>query len=91
MKDIAIVLFVAPPALMLIAGSLGLMEGRPGWGNRGTKELRNEYKLELWLCSLNLIFILAFISLSILPSPFANTGSYNKSMYYFDNRQADGL
>lgn len=79
MKDIAIVLFVAPPALMLIAGSLGLVEGRPNWGNHGRKEWGNEYKLELWLCSLTLIFILSFIALSLLPSAFANAGSYNKS------------
>ena len=56
MKDIAIVLFVAQPALMLIAGSLGLMEGWPSWGSLGIKELGNENKLELWLCSLNVIF-----------------------------------
>ena len=91
MKDIAIVLPVAPPILILIAGNMGIIEGRPNWRNRGRKEWGNEYKFELRLFSLTLIFILNFADLLMLPSDFSDVGSYIKSMYHFDNRQADRL
>ena len=50
-KDIAVVLFVVPPAAMLIAGSLGLVEGRPSWRGSTRTEWVEAYRLELWLCS----------------------------------------
>ena len=78
-KDIAVVLFVVPPAVMLIAGSLGLVEGRPSWNGSSRGEWAEAYRLELWLCSLALIFLLAYVVLSLLPSAFANKGSYNKN------------
>lgn len=78
-KDIAVVLFVVPPAVMLIAGSLGLVEGRPSWRGSTRAEWMEAYRLELWLCSLALIFLLAYVVLSLLPSTFANKGSYNKN------------
>lgn len=78
-KDIAVVLFVVPPAVMLIAGSLGLVEGRPSWNGSSRAEWSEAYRLELWLCSLALIFLLAYVVLSLLPSAFANKGSYNKN------------
>ena len=78
-KDIAVVLFVVPPAAMLIAGSLGLVEGRPSWNGSSRAEWAEAYRLELWLCSLALIFLLAYVVLSLLPSAFANKGSYNKN------------
>jgi len=78
-KDIAVVLFVVPPAVMLVAGSLGLVEGRPSWNGSSRAEWAEAYRLELWLCSLALIFLLAYVVLSLLPSAFANKGSYNKN------------
>ena len=78
-KDIAVVLFVVPPAVMLIAGSLGLVEGNPCWARSTRKEWAEAYRLELWLCSLALIFLMAYVLLSALPSAFANKGSYNKN------------
>ena len=78
-KDIAVVLFVVPPAVMLVAGSLGLVEGRPSWIGSSRAEWAEAYRLELWLCSLALIFLLAYVVLSLLPSAFANKGSYNKN------------
>ncbi|WP_115118636.1 hypothetical protein [Synechococcus sp. UW105] len=78
-KDIAVVLFVVPPAVMLIAGSLGLVEGRPSWTSSSRAKWVEAYRLELWLCSLALIFLLAYVVLSLLPSAFANKGSYNKN------------
>ncbi len=78
-KDIAVVFFVVPPAVVLIAGSLGLVEGRPSWRHNTQAQWADAYRLELWLCSLALIFLLAFVVLSLLPSSFANDGSYNKN------------
>jgi len=78
-KDIAVVLFVVPPAVMLIAGSLGLVEGRPSWRSNTQAQWAEAYRLELWLCSLALIFLLAYVVLSLLPSAFVNKGSYNKN------------
>ena len=78
-KDITVVLFVAPPAVVLIAGSLGLVEGRPSWRDNTQAQWAEAYRLELRLCSLALIFLLAYVVLSLLPSSFANDGSYNKN------------
>ena len=78
-KDIAVVLFVVPPAVMLITGSLGLVEGHPSWSGLSRAQWAKAYRLELWLCSLALIFLLAYVVLSLLPSAFANRGSYNKN------------
>ena len=78
-KDIAVLLFVLPPTVMLIAGSLGLVEGRPSWASSSRARWAEAYRLELWLCSLALIFLLAYVVLSLLPSAFANKGSYNKN------------
>ncbi|MGC6482626.1 MAG: hypothetical protein ACON4T_03530 [Synechococcus sp.] len=78
-KDIAVVLFVVPPAVMLIAGSLGLVEGHPSWSGSRRAEWAEAYRLELWLCSLALIFLLAYVVLSLLPSAFASQDSYNKN------------
>ena len=78
-KDIAVVLFVVPPAILLIAGSLGLIDGRPSWSSSSRGEWGEAYRLELWLCSLSLIFLLAYVALSLLPSAFANKGSYNQN------------
>ena len=77
-KDIAVVLFVVPPALVLIAGSLGLVEGRPSWRDSTQAQWAEAYRLELWLCSLALIFLLAYVVLTLLPSSFADDGIYNK-------------
>ncbi len=79
LKDIAVVLFVAPPALILIAGSLGLVEGKPCWSKSTRKNWSEAYRLELWLCSLMLVFLMAYVLLSALPSAFVNKGSYNKN------------
>ena len=76
-KDIAVVLFVVPPAVVLIAGSLGLVEGRPSWRDSTQAQWAEAYRLELWLCSLALIFLLAYVVLTLLPSSFADDGFYN--------------
>ena len=76
-KDIAVVLFVVPPAVVLIAGSVGLVEGRPSWRDSTQTQWAEAYRLELWLCSLALIFLLAYVVLTLLPSSFADDGFYN--------------
>lgn len=77
-KDIAIVLFLAPPLVTLALGSIGRMEGYPRLRLNNQNEFNNSYKLELWLCSLILVFITSYIALSLLPSSYASSGSYSK-------------
>ena len=77
-KDIAIVLFLLPPLLTLALGSIGRMEGYPSLKQGNRNELNNSYKLELWLCSLILVFLASYIALSLLPSTYASSGAYSK-------------
>lgn len=79
MKDIAVVLFVVPPALILITGSLGVVDGYPSWKGNTRSQWTKAYRLEFWLCSLALTFLMGYVMLSLLPSAFANEGSYSKS------------
>ena len=77
-KDIAIVLFLSPPLITLALGSIGLMEGYPRLRSNNQNELNNSYKLELWLCSLILVFLASYIALTLLPSSFASNPAYSK-------------
>ena len=77
-KDIAIVLFIAPPLITLALGSLGRMEGYPRFNLTNTSTLAKHYRLELWLCSLTLVFMCFYIVLSLLPSTYAAKGAYSK-------------
>lgn len=76
-KDIAVVLFIIPPAVMLIAANVGLMDGRSKWKSGRRKEWGEANRLELWLCSLSLVLPLAYIFLSLIPSTFANKEAYD--------------
>ena len=63
-KDIALLLFVIPPATLWIKDA---MTGARHGNNR----------LEHWLCSLSLVFIASYIILAFIPSSFAADGAYN--------------
>ena len=75
-KDLAFVLFLGPPIVILILGSLGLMKGRVSLHRHQLKAWSHCYKLELWLIGLIPIFLGAYTTLSLLPSTFANQGNY---------------
>lgn len=76
LKDIAILLFVVPPA------SLWLVDLKcKGLGQQGQKDyalLKPSHQLEKWLCSLTLVFFTSYIFLSLIPSTYADKGAYNE-------------
>jgi hypothetical protein len=65
-KDIAVVLFVAPAAFTLLLAATGR-----AW------QQRTSYALEWWLMGLSLVAITAYGVLSLLPSLYAATGGFN--------------
>ncbi|EAU75532.1 hypothetical protein [Synechococcus sp. RS9916] len=65
-KDIAVVLFVAPAAFTLLLAATG----------RGGQQ-RTSYALEWWLMGLSLVAIAAYGVLSLLPSLYAANGGFD--------------
>ena len=81
-KDIGILLFVTPAVVQLALGSLGQLKSYPklqclqhSWNER--RQWIKAYNLELWLCSLVVVFGIAFVYLTFLPSTYHHVGSYN--------------
>ena len=76
LKDIAILLFVVPPASLWI---VDLKCKRLSQQNQKDYILlRPPHQLEKWLCSLILVFIASYIFLSLIPSSYADRGAYNE-------------
>ncbi len=84
-KDIAFILFIAPPVLIIIFRMTSLWEDEQNTSikqlNTNTWKARweNFYshnKLELWLCYLFLIFAITYIFLSLIPSTYLANESY---------------
>jgi len=83
-KDVAIVLFIGPPLLTLLLGSLGWINGYPRWGADTPANWLTSYRLELWLAALLPIFLCSYIVLSLLPSTYVSQGAYgdNKTIVF---------
>ena len=79
LKDIALILFIGPPMLIVVLGSIGLIKGHERWSAKHRHSWIENYRLELWLMSLIPIFCCSYIVLSLLPSSYVNAGSYAKS------------
>ncbi len=76
LKDIAILLFVIPPASLWL---VDLRNKRLGQRNQIDHDfLRPGHQLEKWLCCLTLVFITSYIFLSLIPSSYADRGAYNE-------------
>lgn len=67
-KDIAVVLFVAPAAFTLLLAATGR-----------TEQQRTSYALEWWLMGLGLVAITAYGVLSLLPSFYAASGGFDSA------------
>ena len=67
-KDIAPVMFIIPAAITLALGLTGRMENKPAFNKLTWPKFYGDYKLELWLCGLGVIFILWYVVLSLIPS-----------------------
>ena len=87
-KEIGILLFVTPAMFTLIAGASGSLNGYPALRREHHKERWNlskleswlqAYQLELWICSLLIIFLLSYLFLSYLPSIYHGKESYGSN------------
>ena len=61
-------MFIIPAAITLVLGLTGRMENKRAFNKLTGPKFYGDYKLELWLCSLGLIFILWYVVLSLIPS-----------------------
>ncbi|QNI84093.1 putative membrane protein [Synechococcus sp. PROS-7-1] len=90
-KEIAVLLFVTPALVTLIAGAAGRIEGRPAltlaalqrptrmaWIGRWLRS----YQLELWISSLLVVVVLAYVYLSYLPSLYHGKTAYSSNDIY---------
>ena len=87
-KEIGVLLFVTPAAFTLIAGASGLMNGYSPlqWSSFKKRTAGSEFKtwlqtyqLELWICSLLVVFLLSYVFLSYLPSIYHGKESYSSN------------
>ena len=76
LKDIAILLFVVPPASLWIVDLKCKRFSQQD--QKGDAFLKSSHQLEKWLCSLILVFITSYIFLSLIPSSYADKGAYNE-------------
>jgi hypothetical protein len=76
LKDIAILLFVVPPAFLWIVDLKYQRLGQQDQKDHAASKL--SHQLEKWLCSLMLIFVASYIFLSLIPSSYADKGAYNE-------------
>ena len=87
-KDIAILLFIIPPASLWTADKIN---HRLRSQNKSQASLPSDrsHRLEHWLCSLSLLFITSYIILALIPSSYRLEGAYNidaEHKIFFDLR-----
>ena len=80
-KDIAILLFVIPPAILWTADVLSRRRKAKD-GSPAPSPFGSRYRLEHWLCSLSLVFIFSYIILALIPSSYVSEGAYNDDASY---------
>jgi hypothetical protein len=80
-KDIAILLFIIPPASIWTANIINAWRK-----SKSTSHFLSSFNLDLqlehWLCSLSLVFITSYIILALIPSSYASEGAYNDNAAY---------
>ena len=75
-KDIAVILFVVPPACLWAWDAIN---SRNSANQISRASLRQKHKLERWICSLSILFITSYIILALIPSNFAAEEAYNQN------------
>ena len=75
-KDIAILLFIIPPASIWTANTIN-MRPKAKHFSHFLPSFSRDQPLEYWLCSLSLVFITSYIILALIPSSYASEGAYN--------------
>ena len=87
-KEIAVLLFVAPALVTLVAGAAGRFEGLPALRHQGRTKPEQAahlqrwlqaYQLELWISSLLVVVALAYVYLSYLPSIYHGKEAYGSN------------
>ena len=85
-KEVGILLFITPAIFSIVLGSSGFLKSLPifPWkelasGRRLSvlKEWLQHYQLELWICSLLVIFLYSYVFLSYLPSLYHGKQQYS--------------
>ena len=85
-KDIAILLFIIPPASLWDQGRHRLRSQNK---SQASLPSNRSHRLEHWLCSLSLAFIASYIILALIPSSYRLEGAYNidaEHTIFFDLR-----
>ena len=80
-KDIAILLFVIPPASIWIIDTLKYNNDALHKREISLTTAQN-HQLERWLCSLSLLFIASYIILALIPSSYSLESAYNTDAKY---------
>ena len=80
-KDIAILLFIIPPASIWTANIINAWRKSKSTSHFLSSFNRGQ-QLEHWLCSLSLVFITSYIILALIPSSYASEGAYNDNAAY---------
>ena len=75
-KDIAILLFIIPPASIWAANTINIRRKARHFSHYLPSFNRGQ-PLEHWLCSLSIVFITSYIILALIPSSYASEGAYN--------------
>jgi hypothetical protein len=75
-KDIAILLFIIPPASIWTTNTIN-MRHKAKHFSHFLPSFSRDQPLEYWLCSLSLVFITSYIILALIPSSYASEGAYN--------------
>ena len=75
-KDIAILLFIIPPASIWAANTINIRHKARHFSHYLPSFNRGQ-PLEHWLCSLSIVFITSYIILALIPSSYASEGPYN--------------
>ncbi len=77
-KDIAIILFIGPPLVILLLGCMGWFQHDSQSKPNTTNCWVEYYRLELWLLTLLPIFLSSYVLLSLIPSSYKSTGAYSQ-------------
>ena len=80
-KDIAVLLFIIPPASIWAADVISLRH-QSAHHKPTPSTFSRSHRLEHWLCSLSLLFITSYIVLALIPSSYASEGAYNDDAAY---------
>ena len=78
-KDTAVILFTVPAITVLLRTTITTLRSHHTVDARQLTKALKANTIECWLCVLGLAFCASYITLSLLPSSYANEGAYNQN------------